>query len=108
MRDLAMRDLAFNLIAASAYAGGAIFMKSSNGLRQPWPALMVYVCFGLGATLQAIALRRQDVSVSNTLVLGVEAIAAFVMGVAFFKEPVTASKLGAIALVGAGVYLLRA
>jgi quaternary ammonium compound-resistance protein SugE len=102
-----MRDFLLNLVAALSYAGGAIFMKASNGLRQPRYAVLVYVCFAFGATLQAVALQRQQVGVSNTIVLGVEAISAFAMSVILLGEPVTAMKLAAIGLVGAGVYLLR-
>ena len=103
-----MRDFVLNLVAATAYASGAIFMKASSGLRHWKYAALVYLCFAFGATLQAIALERQQVGVSNTIVLGVEAISAFAMSVVFLGEPVTATKIAAIALVGAGVYLLRA
>ncbi len=102
-----MRDLVLNLVAAVSYASGAIFMKASDGLRQPKQAALVYVAFAFGATLQALALKGQQVGVSNTIVLGVEAVAAFVMSVLFFREPVTTMKVAAIGLVGAGVYLLR-
>jgi quaternary ammonium compound-resistance protein SugE len=100
--------LLLNLLAAFAYAAGAAFMKASDGLRHGVPAALVYVCFCGGATVQAVALRRQEIGVSNTIVLGVEAIGAVALGMVFFREAMTPSKLLAIGLVGAGVYLLRA
>lgn len=98
---------ALNLAAAFLYAVGAIFMKASDGLRNVPSAVLVYACFGAGATLQAIAMRKVEVGVANTIVLGVEAIAALVLGVLFFRESLSGTKLTAIALVAGGVWLLR-
>lgn len=100
--------LLLNLLAAFAYAGGAVFMKASDGLRRALPAALIYVCFCGGATMQAVALRRQEIGVSNTIVLGVEAIGAVALGMIIYREAMTPSKLVAVGLVGAGVYLLRA
>lgn len=101
------REFAFSLVAALLYAAGAIFMKASDGLRNAVPALALYACFGAGATLQALALRKMDVGSGNTIVLGVEAIGALLLGIAIFHEAVTPTKLLAVALVAAGVWLLR-
>ncbi|HZU84949.1 MAG TPA: hypothetical protein VE987_18590 [Polyangiaceae bacterium] len=54
-----------NVLAAVSYASGAAFMKASDGLRSWAPAVLVYVCFCGGATLQAFALRHQEIGVSN-------------------------------------------
>ena len=99
--------LLLNLLAASAYASGALFMKASDGLRRALPAALVYLCFCGGATMQAVALRQQEIGVSNTIVLGVEAIGAVILGMIFYREAMTPSKLVAIGLVAVGVYLLR-
>lgn len=101
------REFAFSLLAAFLYAAGAIFMKSSDGLKHALPAIALYACFAAGATLQALALQRMDVGAGNTIVLGVEAIAALVLAVAIFHEAVTPTKLLAVALVATGVWLLR-
>jgi multidrug transporter EmrE-like cation transporter len=101
------REFLLNLTAAMLYALGAICMKASNGLKVLGPALGIYVFFGLGATFQAWGLVRQEVGAGNTVVLGIEALGSFVLGVIFFRELVTVQKLLAIALVASGVYLLR-
>jgi multidrug transporter EmrE-like cation transporter len=101
------RAFIFSAMAALMYSAGAIFMKASNGLRVTKFALLLYVCFGLGATLQAISLKTADVGSSNTVVLGIEAIGAFVLSIIVFREEVTTTKLAAIGLVGMGVALLR-
>jgi small multidrug resistance pump len=102
-----MSPLALNIAAALAYAAGANFMKYSDGLRRLVPAALLYVCFGVGATLQAFALRHQEVGISNTIVLGVEAIAAVALSALLFREAVTISKVVAIGLVSLGIYVLR-
>lgn len=101
------REFAFSLLAACLYAGGAVFMKASDGLRLLQPSLLLYGCFGLGATFQALAFQRQEVGAGNTVVLGIEALGSFVLGVIIFGEVITPPKLVAIALVASGVYLLR-
>jgi quaternary ammonium compound-resistance protein SugE len=101
------RDFAFSLLAAGLYAVGAVGMKSSDGLRLLLPSVLLYGCFVLGATFQALAFQHQEVGAGNTVVLGIEAIGSFVLGVIIFHEVITPVKLVAIALVAAGVYLLR-
>lgn len=96
-----------NLFAALAYAAGVALMKASDGLRAPIPAALVYVCFCAGATMQAFALRYQELGVSNTIVLGVEAMGAVTLGMVFFHEPMSLTKVTAIGLVAAGVFILR-
>ena len=101
------REFAFSLLAACLYASGAVFMKTSDGLRVLLPSLLLYGCFGLGATFQALAFQRVEVGAGNTVVLGIEALGSFVLGVIIFNEVITTPKLVAIGLVAAGVYLLR-
>lgn len=101
------REFAFSLGAAFLYAFGAVFMKSSDGLRNALPAAALYACFAAGATLQALALRHMDIGTGNTVVLGVEAIAALLLGIAIFHEAVTPTRLLAVAMVATGVWLLR-
>jgi multidrug transporter EmrE-like cation transporter len=96
-----------NLAAAMLYAVGAVCMKASQGFERWLPSVLVFATFGAGAALQTVAMRRQDIVVGYTVVLGFEAVSAFVLGVVFFREPVTATRLAAVGLVAAGVYLLR-
>ncbi|HVH45932.1 MAG TPA: SMR family transporter [Labilithrix sp.] len=96
-----------NIAASLAYAFGAVFMKSSGAFQRPWPSLLVYVCFGLGATLQTYVMKFQRIGSGYTIVLGLEAVAAIGLGVALFREPITMVRWLGIALVLGGVILLR-
>ena len=98
----------FMLIAASiAYAIGGLFMKQSDGVTRLMPTVAFLLLFGCGAAMQAIGMKQADMGVSYVFVLGVEAIAAVVLSALFVGEAYSASRLGAIALVVAGIAWLR-
>ncbi|MCU0866242.1 MAG: SMR family transporter [Planctomycetes bacterium] len=99
--------LALNVAAAFGYAFGALCMKAADGFQRPIASVGVFVCFGAAAALQTLAMKHQDVGVGYTLVLGLEATVAALLGVLVFREPVTAARLGGIALVVLGVWCLR-
>lgn len=56
------------LIAAVAFTVGGIYMKLSAGLTQLIPSLLVYICFAVGASLQALAMRQSDLGVTYLVV----------------------------------------
>lgn len=70
-----------------------------------WQTMVGLGCYGAGALLYIIALRRIPMSValpSTALGYGVIAL----LGWWFFQEPLGVQKLAAIALIAAGVVLL--
>ena len=83
-------------------------MKYSAGLTRLAPSILVFVLFCAGAAAQALAMRRAEMSATYILVLGLESVLAFGMGVAVFSEPATPVRILAVALVTVGVLLLRA
>jgi len=93
--------------AALSFAVGGYFMKLSHGLTRLGPAALVYVCFGLGASLQTLAMRDEQMTVTYVIVLGLEALAAYLVGALLLDETTTPAKLGGIALVVAGIMLLK-
>jgi multidrug transporter EmrE-like cation transporter len=95
------------VVASLLFATGGIFMKYSEGLTRLPPSLGVFVCFGLGAACQAIAMRRSEMSVVYVFVLGLEAIAAFVLSVWILDERLTLAKVLALALIVGGIVLLE-
>jgi len=99
--------LALNVAAALGYAIGAVCMKAADAFQRTGASIGLFVCFGAAATLQTLAMKHQDVGVGYTLVLGLEATVAALLGVLIFREPVTASRVLGIGLVGVGIYCLR-
>ncbi len=98
---------AWALAAAVAFTVGGVFMKYSAGLTHLRPSLALFLLFAAGAAAQAMAMRRAEMSATYILVLGLESVLAFALGVVVFAEPATPVRLFAVALVTAGILLLR-
>jgi multidrug transporter EmrE-like cation transporter len=98
----------FLLIASAlAFTLGGVCMKQSDGLRRPLPAALIFALFLLGAALQAVAMRRGELGTVYILVLGLEAVLAFLLGVIVFDESASAAKVAALLLITAGIALLH-
>ncbi len=95
------------LVAATCYGLGGAAMKSAGGLTWSRATALVYVLFLCGATIQTISLRRGELGAGYIAVLGLEAVVALGLGLAFYSETLSPTKLLAIALIVAGVYLLH-
>jgi small multidrug resistance pump/quaternary ammonium compound-resistance protein SugE len=100
-------SLLLSLLAAAAYTVGGVFMRKAEGFTHALPALMVFACFGAGAALQTLAMRRSEVSINYILVLGLEAALALMLGVAWLGEALSPLKLMGVALILGGVLALR-
>ena len=95
------------VVAALSFSVGGIFMKYSDGLTRPAPALAVLVLFVLGAALQALAMKHSQMSVTYLIVLGLEAVTAFSLGVIFFREDTSWLKVLGVLVIVVGIALLR-
>jgi multidrug transporter EmrE-like cation transporter len=103
----AVPPIVYVSMASLAFALGAICMKLSAGLTR-WPyALGVFALFVLGAALNTLAMTRGDLGVVYVVVIGLEAVLAFVFGAVFFHEAVTPMRLAAVGLIVAGIACLR-
>jgi multidrug transporter EmrE-like cation transporter len=95
--------------AALCFTVGGIFMKTSDGLTKLWPSVAVYALFAVGATLNAILVKRSgELGPAYLIVVGIEAILAFVLGVVLFKESASLARIAGVTLIFFGLVLLRA
>jgi len=94
-------------LAALSFSIGGYFMKSSAGLTQFRPTMLMFTLFIAGASLQTVAMRGQQMMVTYIIVLGFEAISAYSLGVFFLKEGSSIARLTGVALVLAGIVVLR-
>ena len=95
------------IVAALAYTVGGVFMKYSEGLTRLTPSIVVAVLFLVGAGCQALAMRKEELSVAYVFVLGLESVLAFAFGVMFFGEAATMTRLIAVGLITLGIVLLH-
>jgi multidrug transporter EmrE-like cation transporter len=94
-------------LAALSFSIGGYFMKLSAGLTQFRPTVLVFTFFAIGAGLQTVAMRDQQMAVTYIVVLGLEAVTALSLGVLFLNESSSLAKLAGVGLVLAGIVVLR-
>ena len=70
-------------MAALSFSIGGYYIKLSAGLTQFRPTVLVFAFFLTGAVLQTLAMRGQQMAVTYIVVLELEAITAFSLGVFF-------------------------
>jgi multidrug transporter EmrE-like cation transporter len=95
------------ILAALFFTVGGIFMKLSDGLTKFWPTTIVFILFVGGAALQALAMKREDLAVTYLMVVGLEAILAFLFGVLVFSESYTPVRIAGVSLIALGIVSLR-
>lgn len=82
-------------------------MKLSEGMTRVVPTVSFMLLFLLGAVMQTFAMEKSQLSVTYVLVLGIEAVTAFLLGVFMLGENTSAFKLGGTALILCGIIALR-
>ena len=82
-------------------------MKYSEGLTRPVPTVLLFVLFCAGAAAQTLAMRNQQMVATYLLVLGLESVAAFALGVLIFSDSAGPVRILAVLLITAGIVLLR-
>jgi len=88
---------------------GTTCMKLSQGLTKPGPSVLVFVFYSCSLVGLTLALKKLQVSVAYAVWSGVGTTIVAVIGVVWFKEPVTAVKMVCLTMIIAGVvglYLL--
>ena len=93
--------------AAISYTLGGYFMKHADGFTQLRPSVAVLALFCFGATLQIFAMRQQEMTNLYIIVLGFEAVCAFLFGTLLLGEAVTWQKVIGGIIVCIGVAVLR-
>jgi small multidrug resistance pump len=92
------------LLAAIVFeVAGITSMKLSRGFADLLPSLAVPIFYVLSAAAVILALKRLDLSLTYAIWSGVGTALAAMIGVAYFREPVTLLKLASLALVVLGV-----
>ena len=82
---------------------GITSMKLSRGFSEPLPSIAVPVFYVLEAAAVILVLKRLDLAVTYAIWSGVGTALAALIGVAYFREPLSLFKLASLALVVLGV-----
>ncbi len=82
---------------------GTTSLKLSQGFTRLIPALLVVVCYGISFYLLSLTLKKMDVSIAYAIWSGLGTALVTMVGILWFKEPVTAIKIISIGLIIFGV-----
>jgi multidrug transporter EmrE-like cation transporter len=100
--------IALASFAALSFSIGGYYMKLCDGFAKFRPSLLVFMFFVVGACLQTVAMRDEQMSITYIVVLGIEAITALSLSVVLLKESTSIAKLAGVGFVLVGIVLLRA
>lgn len=86
---------------------GTVSMKLSQGFTKIVPSILMFALYILSIASLALALKKIDISIAYAVWAGLGTALIPIVGFLWFKEPVTALKIGAIVLIITGVIILR-
>jgi len=82
---------------------GTTSMKLSNGFERLVPSVLIFLFYGLSFTALTFALRRIDLSIAYAVWAGLGMALIAVIGIVYFREPLTLLKIGSLLLIVLGV-----
>jgi quaternary ammonium compound-resistance protein SugE len=85
----------------------ATAMKQSHGFARLWPSIITLVGMLGSFGLLAFAMRSLPLGTSYTIWTGVGAIGAFIIGIVMLGEEASLPRIGAAALIVAGLIAMR-
>jgi quaternary ammonium compound-resistance protein SugE len=95
------------LVAGLLEIGWAIGLKYTHGFTRPWPTALTVVLMVASFVCLAQAVRVLPLGTSYAVWTGIGAVGAAIAGIALFKEPATAARVGCIALILLGIIGLK-
>ena len=82
---------------------GSIMMKFSNGFTVFWPSVGVFVFYGLALCGLTLTLKYIELSIAYAVWASVGTALVALIGIWYFREPVSALKILSLALIIVGV-----
>jgi small multidrug resistance pump len=74
-------------------------MKLSQGFTKLLPSVLLFVFYGLSFIALTLCIKRIDVSIAYAVWAGLGTALIAVIGMTYFKEPISALKLVCLALI---------
>ena len=91
------------ILAITMEVIGTTNMKLSQGFTKTLPSILVFVFYIISFAFLTLALKKLDISITYAIWSGVGTALIAAIGFLYFKEPVTAIKIGSLALIVIGV-----
>ena len=85
----------------------AFAMKRSEGFSRLWPSGVTLVAMGLSFACLAWSMRSLPLGTAYTIWTGIGAVGAFIVGIAFLGEAMSATRILAAGLIVSGLVLMK-
>ena len=85
----------------------AFYMKQSEGFTRLVPSAITLVAMIASFALLSYAMRSLPLGTAYTIWTGIGAVGAFVVGIVFLGEQVSAMRIGAAVLIVSGLVLMK-
>ncbi|HBS84031.1 DMT family transporter [Vreelandella alkaliphila] len=95
------------LVAGILEVVWAYAMKQSHGFSRLIPSLITISAMVASFWLLAVAMRTIPLGTAYTIWTGIGAVGAFLVGIAFLAEPVSALRIVAMILIVSGLVLMK-
>jgi len=82
---------------------GTVSMKYAGGFTRLVPSLLVFACYGLSLTALVFVLKTMPVSVAYAIWAGLGTALIAMIGILWFREPLSLVKVVSLLLVIAGI-----
>jgi len=82
---------------------GTTCMKLSEGFTRLIPSILIFVFYAVAFILMTFAVKKLDLSLTYAIWSGVGTFLVALIGIFWFKEPLTVLKAASMALVIAGI-----
>lgn len=94
-------------IAGLFEIGWAVGLKYTDGFTRGVPSALTIGAMAISMYLLALAARDLPIGTAYAVWTGIGAVGAFALGIFLFREPLTAARIGCVALIVAGIIGLR-
>jgi len=94
-------------IAILSELGGSTCMKLSNGFTNVYASILTFVFWGISFTIFIFALKQFDLSFVYSIWAGIGILLVSIVGMTYFKEPVSVMKIISILVIIVGVVMLN-
>jgi small multidrug resistance pump len=82
---------------------GTVCMKFADGFTKLWPSVLVFLFYGLSLVSLVFVLKKLEVGIAYAIWAGCGTALIAVIGIIWFKEPVSIIKVVSITLIIAGI-----
>ena len=97
----------FLLVAGGLEVVWAYFMKESDGFSRLWPSVITIVAMIASFSLLSAAMRTMPLGTAYTIWTGIGAVGAFIVGIVFLGEQISAMRIAAAVLIVSGLVMMK-